>query len=168
MLRLSAGISALVFLVGASACTSKQAEREDAVEVRRIVATPRRTKLPSPHPVAKARESSAPQPTLSQTPAPKRRGHADRVRMSWYTMGTRTANGEPVQPRAHNCAGASRWNLGDSVTIRNPNNGRVVTVRINDRGGFESMGRALDCMPGVWHALGFDLGAGVVWVEVLP
>lgn len=91
----------------------------------------------------------------------------DRVHMSWYTMGTRTASGEPVQPHALNCAGARRWRLGDSVTIRNPENDRRATVRINDRGAFERMGRALDCMVAVWHALGIPLSRGVATVEVL-
>lgn len=136
--------------------------------------TPRAEKLkrkkkpvttPAPEEPAPA---SAPVPTthpVEQVSAGSSSGEL--VKMSWYTMGTRTASGEPVQPGAHNCAGASRWTLGDSVAIRNPENGRGVTVRINDRGGFESMGRALDCMPAVWRTLGFDLDRGVVTVQLV-
>jgi rare lipoprotein A (peptidoglycan hydrolase) len=86
--------------------------------------------------------------------------------MSWYTMGRRTASGESVAPAKHNCAGAARFPLRSHVMVRNPANGRVVRVWINDRGAFEPMGRSLDCMPSVWEALGFSLGAGVVSVEV--
>lgn len=85
--------------------------------------------------------------------------------MSWYTMGTRTASGEPVNTGAYNCAGAYRYPMLSSVVVRNPRNGRVVTVRINDRGAFEGMGRSLDCMPAVWNALGIPLGQGVATVE---
>lgn len=89
------------------------------------------------------------------------------VRMSWYVMGSRTASGEPVQPHAHNCAGARRWPLGHHLTLRNPDNAATVRVRINDRGAFERLGRALDCMPAVWHALGIPLSRGVATVEVI-
>lgn len=86
--------------------------------------------------------------------------------MSWYRMGTRTANGEPVSPGSPNCAGASRYRMGQHLTLRNPENGRTVAVRINDRGNFERLGRSLDCMPYVWHALGIPLSRGVARVEV--
>jgi rare lipoprotein A (peptidoglycan hydrolase) len=86
--------------------------------------------------------------------------------MSWYTMGSRTASGEPVDHGAMNCAGAARYPMLSRLHLRNPENGRTGVVRINDRGTFERMGRALDCMPAVWHRLGFDTSRGVVRVEV--
>lgn len=95
------------------------------------------------------------------------RGDSQTVRMSWYRMGSTTANGEHVDPSAHNCAGASRYPMGSSLSIRNPENGRTVRVRINDRGAFEKYGRSLDCMVAVWSTLGIPLSRGVATVEVV-
>lgn len=138
----------------------------------RIVATPHasaggahppmtteRPLVPLRSPVVRAE----PRPAVSQRPEPL----GATVRMSWYTMGTRTASGEAVQPHALNCAGARRWPLGHHLTLRNPENDARTTVRINDRGGFESRGRALDCMPAVWRALAIPLARGVATVEVV-
>lgn len=154
-------VSAAVVTLATSACP----KTPEPASIERIVATPVATRTPRPT-VKREVRSAHPSPGEVDRTSPSKRG-GELVRMTWYTMGTRTASGEPVNVNAHNCAGASRWNLGDDVAIRNPRNGREVTVHINDRGAFEGMGRALDCMPAVWHTLGFSLSSGVVTVQLV-
>ena len=52
---------------------------------------------------------------------------------SHYASGKRTATGERFDPNG-NTAAARTWALGTSLTVTNPQNGRSLTVRINDTG----------------------------------
>ncbi len=55
------------------------------------------------------------------------------VLASWYAVGQRTANGERFDANG-NTAAARTWPMGAILTVTNPETGRAVKVRINDRG----------------------------------
>ncbi|HEY6024845.1 MAG TPA: septal ring lytic transglycosylase RlpA family protein [Pseudolabrys sp.] len=67
--------------------------------------------------------------------------------------GERTANGERAQPSGLTAAHRT-LPFGSHVLVTNTNNGRSVTVRINDRGPFVR-GRVIDLTPAGARALGF-------------
>lgn len=76
---------------------------------------------------------------------------------SYYAQsfaGQRTASGEPYRPEA--LTGAHRTApLGSRVLVTHLGNGRVVTVRINDRGPHVS-GRVIDLSWAAARAIGLD------------
>jgi rare lipoprotein A (peptidoglycan hydrolase) len=78
------------------------------------------------------------------------------VLASYYGYGRRTANGERFDPNA-NTAAARTWPLGTRLRLRNPKNGRTITVRINDRGPWGiayRQGARLDLARGAARRLG--------------
>jgi rare lipoprotein A len=78
------------------------------------------------------------------------------VLASWYSSGTRTANGERFDPNG-NTAAARTWPIGTKLTVTNPKNGRSVVVRINDTGPWGiayRMGARLDLAKGAAQRLG--------------
>jgi rare lipoprotein A (peptidoglycan hydrolase) len=89
------------------------------------------------------------------------RPHAGMWIVSSYCDGKRTASGEHLNCRAYTAAHNS-LPFGTRVTVRNPRNGRSITVRINDRGP-KIAGRlrkdAIDLTTGAFAALG-PLGPG--------
>ena len=68
--------------------------------------------------------------------------------------GEKTANGERAKPSGFTAAHRT-LPFGTRVRVTNKNNGRSVTVRINDRGPFVR-GRVIDLTPAAAHALGFN------------
>jgi rare lipoprotein A len=82
---------------------------------------------------------------------------------SWYAMGSRTASGERMNP---NILAAAHRTLpfGTMVRVENLNNGRAVTVRINDRGPFVR-GRIIDVTRAAADELGFR-SAGTAQVRL--
>jgi rare lipoprotein A len=75
---------------------------------------------------------------------------------SWYGeqfQGKQTASGEPFDMRALTAA-HPRLPLGTLVKVTNLKNGKVVVVRINDRGPVVD-GRIIDVSSSAAHALGF-------------
>lgn len=78
---------------------------------------------------------------------------------TYYVSGRRTASGQ-----AFNAGGLTAAHrtlpFGSSVTITNPNNGRSVTVVINDRGPF-TRGVTIDLARGAARAIGMN---GTQWV----
>ncbi len=75
---------------------------------------------------------------------------------SMYSSGKRTANGERFDPNG-NTAAARTWPIGTTLTVTNPNNGRSITVRINDKGPWGiafRMGARLDLARGAALRLG--------------
>jgi len=88
---------------------------------------------------------------------------------SWYGKdfhGRRTANGE-IYDMYKISAAHKTLPLGTRVKVTNRNNGRTVTVRINDRGPFVR-GRIIDLSYGGAKALGMvETGVVPVKVEVL-
>jgi rare lipoprotein A len=68
--------------------------------------------------------------------------------------GGKTASGERANPRALTAAHRT-LPFGSTVKVTNKNNGRVVYVRINDRGPF-TRGRIIDLTPAAARQLGFN------------
>jgi rare lipoprotein A len=81
--------------------------------------------------------------------------HAETGVASIYNMrGNRTASGERADPSQ--LTAAHRWlPFGTRVTVTNNSNGRMVVVRINDRGPFVR-GRIIDLTPAAAQQLGFS------------
>ena len=78
------------------------------------------------------------------------------VLASSYSSGKRTATGERFDASG-NTAAARTWPLGTSLTVTNPQNGRSITVRINDTGPWGiayRMGARLDLARGAAQRLG--------------
>jgi rare lipoprotein A len=85
---------------------------------------------------------------------------------SWYGAahhGRRTASGERFDRHALTAAHRS-LPFGTLLRLSNPENGRRVTVRINDRGPFRR-GRSLDLAEAAAHQLGMQ-GRGILWLKV--
>jgi rare lipoprotein A len=61
---------------------------------------------------------------------------------SWYALTSKTASGERMNP-AKLTAAHKTLPFGTKLRVTNPNNGKSVVVRINDRGPF-IRGRVLD------------------------
>ena len=75
---------------------------------------------------------------------------------SSYSSGKRTANGERFDANG-NTAAARTWPIGTTLRVTNPQNGRSVTVRINDTGPWGiayRMGARLDLARGAAQRLG--------------
>jgi rare lipoprotein A len=75
---------------------------------------------------------------------------------SHYASGRRTATGERFDANG-NTAAARTWPLGTTLTVTNPQNGRSLTVRVNDTGPWGiayRMGARLDLARGAAQRLG--------------
>ena len=75
---------------------------------------------------------------------------------SYYSSGKRTSSGERFDA-SDNTAAARTWPLGTMLTVTNPQNGRSIVVRINDRGPWGiayRMGARLDLARGAAQRLG--------------
>jgi len=78
------------------------------------------------------------------------------VLASSYWTGRHTASGERFDPNG-NTAAARTWPLGTTLTVINPDNGRSITVRVNDTGPWGiafRMGARLDLARGAAQRLG--------------
>src|SRR5579863_2267712 len=87
---------------------------------------------------------------------------------SWYGPGFAghpTSTGESYNPEALTAA-SKTLPLGSHVRVTNPDNGRSVVVRINDRGPYVR-GRSLDLSHGAARQIGLT-GKGVGRVQVTP
>ena len=82
---------------------------------------------------------------------------------SWYSAGSRTANGEKMNAGALAAAHRS-LPFGTHVRVENLANHRSVVVRINDRGPFVG-GRVIDVTRGAAERLGM-INSGVARVRV--
>ncbi len=92
----------------------------------------------------------------------------ERGTASWYGgrfHGRKTANGE-IYDLFKFTAASRTLPLGTYVLVRNEENGRVVTVRINDRGPYVD-GRIIDLSQAAAYKLGMMLD-GVALVQVIP
>ncbi len=81
--------------------------------------------------LARAIAAREAQPKLK--PAATRRSQVGRA--SWYSLPSKTANGEQMNAEDLTAAHPS-LPLGTEVEVENLDNGRKVTVRVNDRGPF--------------------------------
>ncbi|MCT7378559.1 septal ring lytic transglycosylase RlpA family protein [Chelativorans salis] len=79
--------------------------------------------------------------------------HAQCGSASWYALTSKTASGERMNPAAMTAA-HRKLPFGTKVKVVNQNNGKAVTVRINDRGPFVG-GRILDLSKAAAGKLGF-------------
>ena len=82
-----------------------------------------------------------------------------RVVATYYTSGRRTTSGRAFDPGGYTAAHRT-LPFGSNVAVTNPENGRSVTVVINDRGPF-TRGVTLDLSRGAARAIGMS---GTQWV----
>jgi rare lipoprotein A len=91
------------------------------------------------------------------------------AKVSWYGKdfaGKRTASGEPFDPEDHTLAHRT-LPLGTRVRLTNPENGRSVEARVNDRGPYVA-GRTADLSRAAARQLGLiEDGVGEVRMQVL-
>lgn len=121
---------------------------------------------PAETPAAAPTRSLAVPAVLPSTPPP-RLGHGRisscsegaRVISAFYVDGRRTANGERFDPNGMTAAHRT-LPFGTHLKVINPRNGKVVLVRINDRGPFVR-GVTLDLSRGAAMAIGLQ-GTGAV------
>ena len=81
-----------------------------------------------------------------------------------YWEGRKTASGERFDSNLMTAA-SNTIPLGTYVRVTNNNNGKSVIVKINDTGGFGSLGRIIDLSAGAMKELG-GISSGVVPVKV--
>jgi len=84
-------------------------------------------------------------------------------RASWYAMTGRTASGERANPNGYFAAHRT-LPFGTRIRVENLHNGRVVEVKVNDRGPFVR-GRVVDVTKAAAAKLGF-INAGTAPVRV--
>lgn len=123
--------------------------------------------------------SPSPSPTMSKRPAPKPTPPATKKATpaakvvesgscgaSYYDEPQGTANGETFDPEALTAA-HKEWDFDTRVRVTNPDNGKSVVVRINDRGPYID-GRCIDLSRAAFRAIAdLDLGHVDVRYEVL-
>jgi rare lipoprotein A len=86
---------------------------------------------------------------------------------TWYACCKLTANGEKFNPNGMTVA-HRRYPFGTKLRVTNPDNGRSIVVRVNDRGPF-TKGVDLDISRGGAQQLGIiKKGRAKVRVEHLP
>jgi rare lipoprotein A len=111
--------------------------------------------------------SAPPAPTYYE-PSVRSYGTSRTEVASWYGpgfAGRRTSSGETYNPEGLTAA-SKTLPLGSHVRVTNPDTGRSVVVRINDRGPFVR-GRSLDLSHGAAKQIGLT-GKGVGRVQVSP
>jgi rare lipoprotein A (peptidoglycan hydrolase) len=102
----------------------------------------------------------------AEPPPPAVQGKPIYGRVSYYSHGQKTANGERFDP--HDLTAAHRTlPFGTRVRVTSLDTGRSVTVRINDRGPF-IRGRTLDVSRAAAQSLGIlDRGVAKMKLDVL-
>jgi rare lipoprotein A len=159
---MSARLALLSVVIGLVVTGCATARREGAI--------PRDSTTPQPPPRPRAVPAPRPEPAPRAEPAPKPSTPGVQVgQASWYGRphhGRKTASGEVYDMNALTAAHRT-LPLGTRVRVTNTDNGRSVTVRINDRGPFRD-GRIIDLSRAAARALGAS-GDGVfpVRIEVL-
>jgi rare lipoprotein A len=113
----------------------------------------------------RAQEQGGEPPAAASAPAVLEQGRA-----SWYGLafhGRKTASGEKFDMNALTAAHPT-LPFGTRVLVRNPSNGRSVTVRINDRGPYTG-GRVIDLSFAAARAIGIvGFGTKTVVLMVAP
>jgi len=122
--------------------------------------------VPAPSPSASPSASPSPKVSKKPKPTPTRTrtteggvSSSGTCEVSFYTDGSRTANGEPFDPNGLTAAHKT-LPFNTMVRVTNLANGKSVTVRINDRGPFVS-GRCLDLARGAFTKIA-STSAGVI------
>lgn len=86
---------------------------------------------------------------------------------SWYGEswnGRKTASGEIFDSSKNTCA-HNKLKMGTVIKVTNVENGKSVTCKVNDRGGFEKYGRILDMSKGSFSVIG-NVNKGVIKVRI--
>lgn len=76
-----------------------------------------------------------------------------------------TASGEPFNETAMTLAIPVEWKhikMGTMATVTNLDNGKTVTAKVNDRGGFLKYGRIADLSKGLYEALGAKTDKSII------
>jgi rare lipoprotein A len=122
--------------------------------------------VPTPSASPSASPSPKPSPSKKPKPTPTRTRTTEggvssggTCEVSFYSDGSRTANGEPFDPNGLTAAHKT-LPFNTMVRVTNLANGKSVTVRINDRGPFVS-GRCLDLARGAFTKIA-STSAGVI------
>lgn len=141
--------------------TGERADRaarpeDDGLGQLGTVPTPSASPSASPSPSKKPKPKPTPTRTRSTEGGVSSSGTCE---VSFYTDGSRTANGEPFDPNGLTAAHKT-LPFNTMVRVTNLANGKSVTVRINDRGPFVS-GRCLDLARGAFTKIA-STGAGVI------
>jgi len=110
-------------------------------------------------PTIKASKAATDRPLKSQ-PRQTQTG-----RTSWYSLNSKTANGEQMDEYAMTAAHRS-LPFGTRLEVENLDNGRSVTVRVNDRGPFVGE-RIIDVSKAAAKGLGMIVD-GVATVRISP
>ncbi|MFC0507328.1 septal ring lytic transglycosylase RlpA family protein [Micromonospora costi] len=127
--------------------------------------SPSATRSPQAASRAKAR-TAAPKPSATRTTPKSTVVDSGSCGASFYSDGQLTANGENFNPDALTAAHKT-LPFDTKVRVTNPENGKSVTVRINDRGPFID-GRCLDLSRAAFASIAsLDVGALTVRYEVL-
>lgn len=153
------------------ACVTAHAQDERAAQVMRALSTPSELRLTSELPLKKPTVEDASTPDvlarLSATANKTLNSFRQSGLASWYGKalhGKKTASGERFDMHALTAAHPS-LPLGSHALITNPNNGKSVVVRINDRGPFHGK-RVLDLSYAAAKAVGIaERGVGKVVIE---
>jgi rare lipoprotein A len=90
-------------------------------------------------------------------------GNAREGIASFYSTGTKTANGEKFEPKELTAAHRT-LPFGTKLRVTNVATGQTVTVRVNDRGPFVA-GRVVDVSHGAAESLGM-VGRGITKVKL--
>ena len=115
----------------------------------------------SVHPSLRATAAGEGKPKSS--PVANRRTQVGRA--SWYSLPSKTANGEQMNSEDMTAAHPS-LPFGTEVEVENLDNGRKITVRVNDRGPFVP-DRIIDLSKAAAYSLGMILD-GIVPVRINP
>ena len=87
---------------------------------------------------------------------------------SWYGNqfhGRKTANGETFNQWGLTTASNSH-KMGTKLLVANPSNGKSVTVRVTDKGGFSKYGRTLDLSRGAFMRIA-NPNQGIIKVTII-
>lgn len=118
-------------------------------------------------------ETEEPEPVAEPEqvdPIPVKTSNAVTGKASYYYpgdpdgSGSRTANGDHFTGEDMTAAHMT-LPFGTKVRVTNPKTGKSVIVRINDRGGFDRLGRVIDLSKAAFQAIA-PLSAGVVTVQL--
>jgi rare lipoprotein A len=142
---------------------ARQPATEPAAAAAVATTVPAPTRSPTPTPTATPKRASrgdtrsaAPSPT--KTTKPKETVTATgSCGASYYDEPQPTANGEEFDPEALTAAHKT-WPFNTRVRVTNPENGKSVIVRINDRGPYVD-GRCIDLSRAAFRAIA-SLGLG--------
>ena len=86
---------------------------------------------------------------------------------SWYGEswnGRKTASGEVFDSSKNTCA-HNKLKMGTIIRVTNIENGKSVTCKVNDKGGFAKYGRILDMSKGAFSVIG-NINKGVIRVKI--